>query len=696
MNLEVREFLNQATLCRPDVERIAGLLPENDAELDSWIAETVRESDRTAFMLLVFAAFLRERRVDAHHLAGGLRLIGVGMYVSTIALRMQGDVAEYLLEGLRDTALYNEVHATALLSIAVWCDEHTGGVYPDRLIPEARAFARRSKHTPETDACLIELALKTNDASFLASIRKQYPNASDEAWQKIVDAARNVARASIEASRRPLLELVWEVDPGPLRTPTTLRRAAPRIGRNEPCHCGSGKKYKNCCYEKDRGRLQDSSDVAGLTQKELAANPERHLNLERLERMPPQELGQLDPTEIPRWILPEYFLRLGLFNLDRAAELVEKLGYADELEDSWFIVMWAAERAGRKDIGDRLMKLREHTGFTEKELRIGQRLLIARDDPAKTIQLIEEAAHNALEKDDRDAAVYLADAVAFSNFRALGILLYRGSLPLVSQKTATTYYEQMQIIRERLNLPPQDPIHELLDVKAFADAEEAERALREAEQKFEAKRREVRLLKEMLDQSQKELARRERASASLPESPAPILADSASEDKLRELRQKVKSLEADLKEKHYEHNTLERKLEATQRTVEALHERAQLAATAANEADAEAEREEELLLPQDAESNHPVRVIEFPRNFQERLNEFPHHVARNAMVILGRLAGGDAAAFNGAKRLKSRPNIMRQRVGLDFRLLFRLLPDSIQVIDLIPRQDFERRIKTLA
>ncbi|MDY7109772.1 MAG: SEC-C metal-binding domain-containing protein, partial [Planctomycetota bacterium] len=24
-------------------------------------------------------------------------------------------------------------------------------------------------------------------------------------------------------------------------------RAAPTVGRNEPCPCGSGKKYKHCC-----------------------------------------------------------------------------------------------------------------------------------------------------------------------------------------------------------------------------------------------------------------------------------------------------------------------------------------------------------------------------------------------------------------------------------------------------------------
>lgn len=25
-----------------------------------------------------------------------------------------------------------------------------------------------------------------------------------------------------------------------------------KLGRNQPCHCGSGKKYKRCCLEKDK------------------------------------------------------------------------------------------------------------------------------------------------------------------------------------------------------------------------------------------------------------------------------------------------------------------------------------------------------------------------------------------------------------------------------------------------------------
>jgi preprotein translocase subunit SecA len=28
---------------------------------------------------------------------------------------------------------------------------------------------------------------------------------------------------------------------------TTLRRDGPKVGRNDPCPCGSGKKHKKCC-----------------------------------------------------------------------------------------------------------------------------------------------------------------------------------------------------------------------------------------------------------------------------------------------------------------------------------------------------------------------------------------------------------------------------------------------------------------
>jgi uncharacterized protein YecA (UPF0149 family) len=42
----------------------------------------------------------------------------------------------------------------------------------------------------------------------------------------------------------------WDTDledEGPRQPDMTIVNTAPKVGRNEPCPCGSGKKYKKCC-----------------------------------------------------------------------------------------------------------------------------------------------------------------------------------------------------------------------------------------------------------------------------------------------------------------------------------------------------------------------------------------------------------------------------------------------------------------
>lgn len=34
--------------------------------------------------------------------------------------------------------------------------------------------------------------------------------------------------------------------------------------RNDPCHCGSGKKYKNCCHDKDQSSKLSKLGMIGL------------------------------------------------------------------------------------------------------------------------------------------------------------------------------------------------------------------------------------------------------------------------------------------------------------------------------------------------------------------------------------------------------------------------------------------------
>lgn len=47
--------------------------------------------------------------------------------------------------------------------------------------------------------------------------------------------------------------------------PTTVRP-----GRNEPCHCGSGRKYKHCCLEKDEAEASAARAKAAAAAAEHA------------------------------------------------------------------------------------------------------------------------------------------------------------------------------------------------------------------------------------------------------------------------------------------------------------------------------------------------------------------------------------------------------------------------------------------
>ena len=72
---------------------------------------------------------------------------------------------------------------------------------------------------------------------------------TEEGWRKIDamgDADQERERDAIPHSVRAL-HMYWlrrrELQSMP------IRRAVPKIGRNDPCPCGSGKKYKHCCLQ---------------------------------------------------------------------------------------------------------------------------------------------------------------------------------------------------------------------------------------------------------------------------------------------------------------------------------------------------------------------------------------------------------------------------------------------------------------
>ena len=86
----------------------------------------------------------------------------------------------------------------------------------------APALARLFRHLPaETD----------EERELIATLDRELPLATlDDAIEELVAAVADLANLTRDARYR--------VD--------TVRREAPKVGRNDPCPCGSGRKYKQC------------------------------------------------------------------------------------------------------------------------------------------------------------------------------------------------------------------------------------------------------------------------------------------------------------------------------------------------------------------------------------------------------------------------------------------------------------------
>ena len=69
---------------------------------------------------------------------------------------------------------------------------------------------------------------------------------------------------SLMIDEDPLARLPEERPPVVIGGTFSVRRPIPKISRNAPCHCGSRKKYKKCCYEKTRKSLETLLPMRGL------------------------------------------------------------------------------------------------------------------------------------------------------------------------------------------------------------------------------------------------------------------------------------------------------------------------------------------------------------------------------------------------------------------------------------------------
>lgn len=683
------------------VLEVVPLLPESNEELDAWVTEAVEASDGEAFQYVVCAALIADRPVDSRHLKRGLGMFQDGKLFASAACRMTGEVGEHLVEAVHETAVTRARNVEALLIAALWSKKHREGNLPAGLINKARMQARELG-TDHMSAGMLRAILEITDDENLRTVLDQEAPLTksgdgNPVFTQMVDAYEKLCGLEVR-------DVLPQTPPQVIAGGAHLRRSVGKTGRNDPCPCGSGQKYKRCCHDKDQERLRFSSDVAGKTVAEVKAEQELHLNPARLKALAAHELARLEVLKIPEKneMRETFIAELAARRLvDEAVTAFEHIGcHGNSRQTLWDWVMRYVTDKGRKDLAERMMELRYGHGPLPWNVRPGALLLLRKDDPSAFLEMLELLSKMALEDPEETEEEWLCElayAVMISPMPAVGILIAQRLIPIISKRAGVQLVDHILKTRDRMGLSPQEPFADLLEKRfseEVADGGKDARELRIARQKLEAKAAENRKQIEELRRRERELRLLEKRQAEQAR-PAETEADAAETEadaaEVRELREKLREQQATIRQSNAERAQLRRELGQAYTELKAGRKEREQAPAAGEHPSGE----EDFLLPGEVESVQPPRLIEFPRRFQDTLLHLPRQAGRSALILCGRLAAGDPSAFSGVVRLKAAPDVLRVRVGQDHRMLFRMLPDTLQIVDLINRRDLEKRIRSL-
>jgi hypothetical protein len=111
-----------------------------------------------------------------------------------------------------------------------------------------------------------------NDVSFRRRWYEEYPLALDD-WDEDSDDEwdQEFSEDNGDEDSEDEDDFDYDLPDEPVAPPITIVRQQERIGRNDPCPCGSGKKYKNCCLRKRNPEpgadVENAAAIGGVAQK---------------------------------------------------------------------------------------------------------------------------------------------------------------------------------------------------------------------------------------------------------------------------------------------------------------------------------------------------------------------------------------------------------------------------------------------
>ncbi len=696
----VSELLAQAAAtayCRPALRALGAALPADDGILAAALNLAANRRDAKAFSHLYVAALYAGRRVSAEVFDLGAALLPDATLILNTALRAEGDVGAALAAAVRSGRMGHERDAFAL--ITGWLD------YERRKLPAPPEFlaltrkacreaVRRNRHFIRL---FLNLAAALSGDPVAADILNLNPEGLDDATGiMVLNRARNCAANSgwdDSVPNSPVAETL-------LASGATLKRAVPKAGRNDPCPCGSGKKFKQCC----EGKLSTSDQYAveGVTLSEATAHPELILTPQRISKLRSYELYALDPKLLTPGIAVQVIHRLILYReVSRAIEVLKMIGREavsdDSIDDIAYEFFSDREAAALRWIID----------WAPGAVEVSFEMEVLLATPLARLKLLRKGARAALDAErsgDRNAPLSYSELgfAALLTDPALGIVIARGVLPVCGQLDQLMLLEDLENARDLLGLDNNEPGREIVNATAQASRDEVrhasdiERVRAEASSRVGTREAEIQRLKTQIDSMQESLKKREDAieKQKIPDqenattrAAVPAPPESA---ETRELRDHLRRLKDNLKVEHEERNRAMQELRAAREQLRrAVREQPENPAPE-KPADSAQEAEDSATTGVEWE-RQALRIPEYGPAFRESLRRHPRHAAAAALAMAGRLAGGDPSTWQTVRSLKLRPGTLRARVAGDYRLLFEIGPgDTLRLIDFILRRDLDR------
>ncbi len=390
------------------VQRLAEEINEGHLDAIAAVDAALRRADADGACGLLLASAVAGRPADASQVALVLPDLSDMGLLPVLVGSCSGDRVAMLLDLVEADRMSDERDALALFLVV---ELAAGAPPPPRLAALLRTRLRRPLGIEAS--ILLALSAKALGDPDVLEVAKRWLTMAE-----VVEAKPMSERLCRELRASPL-SILPEKAPVRVVRGFTARRPVQKVGRNDPCPCGSGKKYKKCCAEKDAERAADPSPVPGLTRTEYLRSAGKQLTADEVDGLRPYELAEVDLSSLGTLPLISALRRAAAFRrwdlAERAMEVLAGRSDTPDGDGEGYRVdlISDAVNAGNEEVARRqIALLRDGTKASASDLLA----LDLRQPTADTLARLEETAVAGLREPRGDAAfdsvVFAAEGVA--------------------------------------------------------------------------------------------------------------------------------------------------------------------------------------------------------------------------------------------------------------------------------------------